>query len=199
MARKKTITREQILTAAYQVIADNGFSHFTARNIALQMNCSTQPIYLEFKNMDDLKEELFVMMADKVNKDFLSVTKKHDVLVELGTNFIELAINQPQLYRSLYLEDTSGASRMQAAFKAHFFQVIAQEETLQALEANRQQSLYCSFWIFISGIASMISTQLLQYSKAEVEQLLSSFVQATLAEKGKEITLFTLANFFKTN
>lgn len=199
MARKKTITREQILTAAYQVIADNGFSHFTARNIALQMNCSTQPIYLEFKNMDDLKEELFVMMADKVNKDFLSVTKKHDVLVELGTNFIELAINQPQLYRALYLEDTSGASRMQAAFKAHFFQVIAQEETLQALEANRQQSLYCSFWIFISGIASMISTQLLQYSKAEVEQLLSSFVQATLAEKGKEITLFTLANFFKTN
>ncbi len=199
MARKKTITREQILTAAYQVIADNGFSHFTARNIALQMNCSTQPIYLEFKNMDDLKEELFVMMADQVNEDFLVVTKKHNVLVELGTNFIELAINQPQLYRSLYLEDASGASRMQTAFKAYFFQVIAQEETLQALEANKQESLYCSFWIFISGMSSMISTQLLQYSKAEIEHLLSSFVQATLADKGKEITLFTLANFFKTN
>ena len=57
MARKKTITREQILVAAHQVISDKGFSHFTARNIATQMNCSTQPIYLEFKNMDDLKGE----------------------------------------------------------------------------------------------------------------------------------------------
>ncbi|MBP6359919.1 MAG: TetR/AcrR family transcriptional regulator, partial [Enterococcus sp.] len=33
MARRKTITRDQILTAAYQVISEKGFSHFTARNI----------------------------------------------------------------------------------------------------------------------------------------------------------------------
>ena len=58
MARKKTITREQILAAAYEVVATEGFSRFTARNIASKMKCSTQPIYLEFKNMDDLKTEL---------------------------------------------------------------------------------------------------------------------------------------------
>lgn len=46
---KKTITKEQILTAAYEVVATEGFSKFTARNIANKMKCSTQPIYLEFK------------------------------------------------------------------------------------------------------------------------------------------------------
>ncbi|BDP83738.1 hypothetical protein EfmAA610_09480 [Enterococcus faecium] len=56
MARKKTITREQILAAAYEVAATDGFTRFTARNIANKMNCSTQPIYLEFKNMDDLRQ-----------------------------------------------------------------------------------------------------------------------------------------------
>lgn len=34
MARKKTITREQILAAAYEVAATDGFTRFTARNIA---------------------------------------------------------------------------------------------------------------------------------------------------------------------
>ncbi|ELB47462.1 hypothetical protein OKE_03168 [Enterococcus faecium EnGen0043] len=58
MARKKTITREQILAAAYEVAATDGFTRFTARNIANKMNCSTQPIYLEFKNMDDLRQAL---------------------------------------------------------------------------------------------------------------------------------------------
>lgn len=56
MARKKTITRDQILKAAYEVVATEGFTRFTARNIAAKMKCSTQPIYLEFKNMDDLKK-----------------------------------------------------------------------------------------------------------------------------------------------
>lgn len=58
MARKKTITKEQILAAAYEVAATEGFTRFTARNIANKMNCSTQPIYLEFKNMDDLRQAL---------------------------------------------------------------------------------------------------------------------------------------------
>jgi AcrR family transcriptional regulator len=58
MARKKTITRDQILNAAYEVVAKEGFSRFTARNIAAKMKCSTQPIYLEFKNMDELKKVL---------------------------------------------------------------------------------------------------------------------------------------------
>ena len=38
---KKTITKEQILTAAYEVVATEGFSKFTARNIANKMKCST--------------------------------------------------------------------------------------------------------------------------------------------------------------
>mgnify|MGYP002128688326 CR=1 FL=1 len=78
MARRKTITRDQILTAAHQVISEKGFSHFTARNIATQMNCSTQPIYLEFKNMNDLKEEAKKLKIDAV---ILAVTKEHAQIV----------------------------------------------------------------------------------------------------------------------
>ena len=55
MARKKTITHDQILNAAYDLVVEQGFKSFTARNIAKKMNCSTQPIYLEFKNMAELK------------------------------------------------------------------------------------------------------------------------------------------------
>ncbi len=45
MARKKPLRKEQILTVAYEVVATEGFSKFTARNIANKMKCSTQPIY----------------------------------------------------------------------------------------------------------------------------------------------------------
>ncbi|WP_049218827.1 TetR/AcrR family transcriptional regulator, partial [Enterococcus avium] len=53
--RRKVYTKDQILKAAYEVVENEGFSGFTARNIAKKMGISTQPIYLEFKNMSDLK------------------------------------------------------------------------------------------------------------------------------------------------
>ena len=53
--RRKVYTKDQILKAAYDVVAKEGFKGFTARNIAKKMGISTQPIYLEFKNMEDLK------------------------------------------------------------------------------------------------------------------------------------------------
>ena len=71
MARKKTITRDQILKAAYEVVATEGFTRFTARNIAAKMKCSTQPIYLEFKNMDDLKSALINQIYDYLATEVL--------------------------------------------------------------------------------------------------------------------------------
>ena len=64
MARKKTILKAHILDTAYDVVKTEGFEGFTARNIAKTMNCSTQPIYLEFKNMDDLKNELYFRIKE---------------------------------------------------------------------------------------------------------------------------------------
>ena len=58
MARKNHYERADF-NSAYEVVATEGFSKFTARNIANKMKCSTQPIYLEFKNMDDLRDALF--------------------------------------------------------------------------------------------------------------------------------------------
>lgn len=76
MARKKTITREQILAAAYEVAATDGFTRFTARNIANKMNCSTQPIYLEFKNMDDLRQALFEQIYDHLQYEVFTVLRR---------------------------------------------------------------------------------------------------------------------------
>ena len=56
--RRKVYTKDQILKAAHEVVLESGFEKFTARNVAKKMGISTQPIYLEFKNMEDLKRTL---------------------------------------------------------------------------------------------------------------------------------------------
>ena len=91
MARKKTITRDQILKAAYEVVATEGFTRFTARNIAAKMKCSTQPIYLEFKNMDDLKSALINQIYDYLATEVFPIERRGDVIVDLTLNYIGFA------------------------------------------------------------------------------------------------------------
>ena len=40
------------------MVRKEGFAVLSARNIAKQIGCSTQPIYWCYKNMDDLKAEI---------------------------------------------------------------------------------------------------------------------------------------------
>ena len=46
MARKKTITKEQILSAAYEVATTEGFSRFTARTVSYTHLCFLRYIYV---------------------------------------------------------------------------------------------------------------------------------------------------------
>lgn len=192
MARRKTITRDQILTAAHQVISEKGFSHFTARNIATQMNCSTQPIYLEFKNMNDLKEELFNVMADQFSDDFLKESEMKDPFTELGLRFILFAKKNQQLYQSLYIEDVEGAQKMQAAFKKVFFTLLE-----KAGEANNEtkESFFLAYFIYVSGLAAMENEKILSFEMEDLRTMLTTFLQSVREGKNAGATLFTLGNF----
>lgn len=191
MARKKTITREQILNASHQVISEKGFSHFTARNIATQMNCSTQPIYLEFKNMDDLKEALFDLMAEKTSENFIKDSTAKDSFEEFGTQFILFAQENQQLYQSLYLEDDIGARKMQEAFKSVFYDLLAAEGNELKV---KEEDFFLAFFIYVSGLASMVSEKILSFSEKALRMMLTVFIESVKEGKHAGTTLFTLGN-----
>ena len=59
MARKETITKEDIIQAAFEILQEEGIEQVTARKLAAKANCSTQPIFRVYRNMEELTEELF--------------------------------------------------------------------------------------------------------------------------------------------
>ena len=63
MPAVKKASRKAILDAAVEVLRDGGFSAINARSVARKLGCSTQPIYLSFQNMAELKAAL----TDDVN------------------------------------------------------------------------------------------------------------------------------------
>ncbi|GAA3021508.1 TetR/AcrR family transcriptional regulator [Tetragenococcus solitarius] len=177
MARKKTITRDQILKAAYEVVAKEGFSKFTARNIAAKMKCSTQPIYLEFKNMDDLKQALLKEIFDYLSAEVLPKDHTGDKLVDLGFNYIKFAIKEKKLYKALYLEESLDDHSLQKFSFDYFVQLVQQDPEYKDLPEDKLSALYAGFWIIVTGLAALTSANIMKPSDEEIEILLTETVK----------------------
>lgn len=102
MARKKTITREHILSAVFEVISTEGFSGFTARNIANKMKTSTQPIYLEFKNMDELRNVFIDRVTAGLRNEVYNQRYTDDCIVDLTVNYVKFASENSVFYKALF-------------------------------------------------------------------------------------------------
>lgn len=59
MARKETITKNDILNTAFDMTREEGFTKVSARTLAARAGCSTQPIFRVYKNMEELGDDLF--------------------------------------------------------------------------------------------------------------------------------------------
>ncbi|HLQ40492.1 MAG TPA: TetR/AcrR family transcriptional regulator [Tetragenococcus sp.] len=188
MARKKTITRDQILDAAYEVVAKEGFSKFTARNIAATMKCSTQPIYLEFKNMEDLKHSLLTEIFDNLSAKILPKERTGAPLVDLGLNYIEFANQQKQLYKTLFLEeDEDGRSIPQ--FSYDLLIDLLQEDPDYQEKKSDLKVIAAAYWTVVSGLANLVSSEVIQTNEKQLTAVLKETL-ANLSSKGSLSQVF---------
>ncbi|MGX7014939.1 TetR/AcrR family transcriptional regulator [Vagococcus silagei] len=180
MARKKTITREHILDATYQVVATEGFSGFTARNIASKMRSSTQPIYLEFKNMEDLRNAFFREVESDLEKDIFSKVVTGDALVDLCLNYVDFAREQKMLYRALFVEDFDGGENLTQFLHQLISDKMKTDDKYKSLSDTKKESLLVNFWIVATGLASLVSADRIQPTQTEIATLVSNSVEFSM-------------------
>ncbi|MBF8807700.1 MAG: TetR/AcrR family transcriptional regulator [Enterococcus lacertideformus] len=187
MARKKTITKDQILAAAFEVATTEGFAKFTARNIANKMNCSTQPIYLEFKNMDELKQALFVQIYDYLKYEVFPVVHTGNTIIYLAFNYINFAKREKKLYSSLYLEEYGGGSDMQNFSYNYFFEMVKKDPEYAELSTEQINSLHNTTWIIATGLAALMSSNIIHPTNEQIEKMIQDSIDATLNLKKKTV------------
>ncbi|MDR2465008.1 MAG: TetR/AcrR family transcriptional regulator [Streptococcaceae bacterium] len=182
MARKKTIQREQIIDVSMQIILNHGLKSLTARRIALEMKCSTQPIYLEFKNMDELKETIFSDVFKKLEEEIYPQYKHDDPIVNLGLNYIEFAANEKRLFGSLFVEKQNN-DRLLKFSDQYFRKILKTSVKYKDLPDETVRSLLYGTWIIATGIAIMSSTEVLIPDDAKTIQMIQDGIAAMMQLK----------------
>lgn len=170
MPAKKQITREMILTAALRILKKQGFEAVNIKRLAKELKCSTQPVYLSFSGMDELREALIPLAV----KEFETMMKKNsrDGIIRIyDMEYIHFAKSEPKLFCFLFMRANAFAE-----IKRTLFPIIEQSitELMDIYHIGHEEAdyLHDHLWMHTHGIASMIATDFCDWDMAKVETML---------------------------
>ncbi|MFD2728032.1 TetR/AcrR family transcriptional regulator [Enterococcus camelliae] len=175
--RHKVYTKEQILKAARKLVAESGFEHFTARNIAKKMGGSTQPIYMHFKSMNELKRTLIEQLLDEIGIDVPPTNKDEKATLAEWTRYIDFAQTNPQIFKALFFENSGSGTELYQQSMAYFLknhEILVPEHGDLSEEAIGH--LHDRMWIASTGMALLKKSGIIHPSLEQEKKLLEQFV-----------------------
>lgn len=159
MARKETITKEVIFQAAFSLLEEEGIEQVTARKLAVKANCSTQPIFRVYKNMEELTEELFFRACDFFQNYYARFPRQTVTpFVNLGQAYIKFAREHKKLFEFIFLSPERFGKSMYDIVNGERGYIGKEIQSAKSQGSKNTGDLFTKMWIFIHGAACMTLT-----------------------------------------
>lgn len=174
MARKKEIFKQQILEVAYKMAIENGVDSLTARKVAEAADCSTQPIYLEFKNMNDLRHQVLEMIQEKLKSSVFEESFVGDPLIDLELSYIYFAAKHPQLFRAMYVEGKFGSANISEFSMEIGLRKLEESYPGNDFSEDKKRNIVTGSWIIATGIGALVATGMIEINQDQMVEILSA-------------------------
>ncbi len=159
MARKETITKMDILNAAFEMVSEEGFEHISARTLAAKAGCSTQPIFRIYKNMEELGNDLFEQVILYFEAYYERFPRKNDKpFVSLGLAYIRFAQDNPKLFQLLFVSEKRNGKSLYDILNGTNGAVVKEINNAKFYGCKNPSALFMKMWICIHGAACMSLT-----------------------------------------
>lgn len=181
MPRTPTTTKEAMIEGAFQLIREKGHAFLTARNLALFLGCSTQPIMYQFPNLDTLRE-LAYQKADAFHSAYIL---SDGDLLGIGLRYIRFAEEEPQLFRFLFQSGRFSGFSLEELIRSPettgILAAISSEEGLSLDAAAFFEPLAA----VVHGYASLIANNAMKYDPEAIRKALITIAEG-LKRGGKQ-------------
>ncbi len=170
MPAKKQITKEMILNAALKLLKEQGYEAVNIKQLAKELGCSTQPVYLSFSGMEELRRELVPAAAAEFEQYMKSGST--DGIVRLyGMRYISFAREEPRLFCFLFMR-SNAFTEIRQAILPMIERSIEELMSVYHISHEAADLLHDQLWMQAHGIAAMIATDFCDWDMGKVERML---------------------------
>ena len=174
MPPKPIVSRDDVLNAAISLIREHGNHSVNARSIACVLNCSTKPLFRLYRNMDELKEDLYSKAIEYYSL-FLKSNEidESDVFLSIGANYIKFANEEKELFKYIYLSNNMQFRSLDELADLPDTRNIVEYLAVSAgLGKEAAKGLFLELWLLAHGVATMIATNPCTLDDREIKRLL---------------------------
>lgn len=180
------VQRDDIINKAFEVLKTEGIDSINARYLAKKLNCSVQPIFSNFKNMDDLKL-CILKKAEEYFYDFIASLFDDSIpkYKQVGINYIKFAKEEPILFKILFL-DKNNLDKTLLESETESFKMI-KSFISSSTKIEDVNDFHFQMWIFTHGLACLLASNNYNLSDDDISNLLSKQFKALMyLNDGKE-------------
>ena len=176
MPPKVKITKNDIINTAVELVRESGESAINARAIASSLNCSTQPIFSNFCNMDELREAVIVCAYNSYLGFIKSEVEsgKYPKYKAFGMAYIRFAKQEKELFKLLFMRNRTAEDLSPSPDFEESVQMIMKANNVTHEKA---MLMHLEIWSCVHGIGAMLATSFLPLEYELISDMLTDVYQ----------------------
>lgn len=175
MGPKVKFTREQIIDAAFEIAQTEGIDSITMRKIAEKMGSSVAPIYVNFKNVDELKDALIEKIIS-ISRRFIMEENTGNPFRDIGNASLRFATEYSVIFRDLVVISGRYMQGYDEKMMPVLIEEMQRDPELNGFTVDELKTILLKMRIFQLGLSMMAANGLLpkEFDKQDMMDILSS-------------------------
>lgn len=175
MGPKIKFTKERIIDAAYEIAKIEGIDNITIRKIAEKMGSSIAPIYVNFKDVNELIQAVISKIFIVSHQMLLEVDTGNPFL-DMGVASLRFAKEYPILFRDLIIKKNHYMKNYDQEMGTVLIEQMKKDPELTGFTNEDLMTILLKMRIFQLGLSVMIANGLLSddFTEEKAIELLKS-------------------------
>lgn len=189
MPPKPKFTKEEIITAAYDLVRERGTDAVTAREVGRRLGVSSSPIFTVFRDMEELRDAV-KQRAEATFNAYIDLAEGYTpAFKKRGMQWVKFAQEEPMLFRLLFMCDNGSDTDFDSALSSFAFghdsdiAIITRDYHATSEQAAH---LFRQMWIYTYGLCSLCAAKVCRFTDEEISSLMSEmfFGMVAVLRKG---------------
>ncbi len=187
MPPKAKFTKEEVISAALEMVKEDGFDSLTARALGERLGSSARPIFTLFDGMEEIKAEVVNEATEVYNGYVEWGLSQKPAFKGVGTAYIRFAAEQPKLFMLLFMREQKNVpdkNSILGLLDKNTPEILNSVIEGFGLDEKLARAVYLHLWVYSHGIAVLIATKVCAFSAEEISAMLTE-VCSSLIKKIK--------------
>lgn len=175
MGPKIKFTKEHIIDIAFELAKTEGIDSITMRKIAEKMGSSVAPIYVNFKNNNELIEALIERIIS-ISQQLLIEESTGNPFQDMGRASLRFAMEYSVLFRDLVMKNNEYMKDYDKKVIPSLIVEMKKDPELEDFTEDELKIILLKMRVFQLGLSIMVANDLLpeDYKEKDLMNILSS-------------------------